>query len=752
MRRAELLNENWLFQMEGSEAEIVSIPHCYNSIDGQDGSKMFRGIGVYKNIWALDAAEVNKKHYLEIGAAELTSKVKINGILCAEKKVGFSLYRVAIDPYLQPGENTIEVIVSNEINNRIYPGMADFSFYGGLYRDVRVITDDDIHFAELDGSRDGITLFPEISEQNCGVLRAEARIDVEEGASLAGAICKMVIKDADDAVIAEVAEAAADKTELTAEIADAHRWHGVEDPYLYSAEFTLTAADGAVLDQRSFPIGFRTFRYDKEKGFMLNEKPYKLHGVAKHQDFGGVGNAIRDEHRKKDMELILEMGANTIRCSHYQHCDEWYEMCDRAGLLVWAEVPVISAVPQKAEADENAKEQLTLLIAQARNHTSIYCWGVQNEVCMITKNSYTFRLVDELAKMVNEMDPSRMTAQANERSTENNCPIFKSTDILGFNYYYGWYYGTIPELQGRLDAVHAENPDQPMMLTEYGVDTNPRFHSLTPKSNDYTEEYQLMFLDNAIQAIEERTFMIGGYAWNMFDFGSAGRDEGGKGGQNQKGLVTIDRALRKDAYYLFKAYWSKVPFVYLAGRRFVNRPQEAAEITVLSNCQTLELTVNGVKAGEKNAIPMTKFENVALNPGENIISVIAKAADGSICTDEIVICRVEEPDPSYVCPVKNEGSNAVDWFMGLDPETMERVEEKPLRPEGFTLNDIIPDIFDNLKAREIFCKYLSPITDGARFNPGMPINVHTLLGFMRGTVIPDAILKACEQELNTIDK
>lgn len=750
MRKVTVINDNWNFAMEGKEVSLVSIPHCYNSVDGQDGSKMYRGIGTYTKTIVFSEEDVKKHHYLEVGAAELKSEVRVNGKLLHTTNCGFSLYRVALDGAISAGENVFEIKVSNEINNLIYPAMADFSFYGGLYRDVKLISDDEIHFSEIDGSLDGIDVIPEVLDNGDGLLKANVRIANENERVSEIILAASILDPATSKVVASAENVVSqEQQEIAMTISKVHLWDGVEDPFLYDVAFELKDKAGNIYDKRILPIGFRTIVYTKEQGFLLNGKPCKLHGVAKHQDFGGLGNAITEKEMQKDLELILEMGANAVRCSHYQHCDRWYELCDRAGLLVWAEIPVISAVVQKEEADKNAFEQLELLVAQVRNHTSVFCYGVQNEVCMITKNSYTFDLVERLSKRTKELDATRMTAQANECGTEDDCTVLGATDILGYNLYYGWYYGTIPELQERLDNINRENPKKPIILTEYGVDTNPRFHSTEPKANDYSEEYQLLFSENAINAIEERPFMMGGFVWNMFDFGSASRDEGGEKGKNQKGLVTIDRKLKKDAFFLYKAHWAKEEFVYLAGRRFVNRVGDSTAITVLTNSKDeISLCVNGVVAATKKPEgAITVFENVGLADGENIIEVVVGTNK-----DTIRINKVEKEDSSYICPKKVEGENAINWFEGLDPETMARVEEKPLREEGFTLEDTVADIFDNEKAKAIFMKYLSPLTDNARFIPTAPMAVNRILEFSKALGIPKSIITACEQELNAIDK
>lgn len=748
MRSVYKINDKWTFRRGEEEPETVTLPHCYNSVDGQDGSKMFRGVTTYERDIRITGDELGRTVLLEVGAASLSGRVFINDELCHELRCGFSLFRVDITKLLSEGTNTIRIEVSNAVDNTIYPAMADFSFYGGIYRGVNLILDDDLHFEETGKGLDGIYVHPGINGDD-GELSADVFVKRENGYA-GGATChlKVIDRESREEVACASAEIEGSHTGMTAVIPKVSRWDGVNGPFLYDVVFELCDESGNLCDKRTIPTGFRTIEYSPEQGLLLNGKPYKLHGVARHQDFGGLGNAITEKELQTDLKLILEMGANSVRCSHYQHCDRWYELCDEAGLLVWAEIPVISSVPQKAEADENAFEQLELLIDQVRNHTSVYCYGVQNEVCMVSKNEYTFDLVDRLAKKAKELDKSRFTAQANEYGTEDDSPILKSTDILGYNLYYGWYYGKTEDLQPRLDHIHAANPDKPLILTEYGVDTNVRFHSTEPRANDYSEEYQLLFSENAINAIEERPFMAGGYVWNMFDFGSAGRSEGGEKGKNQKGLVTIDRKIKKDAYYLYKAHWSAEKFIYIAGRRYVNRPGDKTDITVISNVRELMLRVNGETVG--NAVvssAMTVFKDVAIRCGDN--EIVALSGELS---DKIIINSVKEPDPSYTCEKKTESDNAINWFEGLDPETIEKADRTELDPGCFTFEDTIADIFSNDEAKAVFIKYLRPITEGPRFDPASPITVNALLGFVKALNIPEPLLVSCEQELNRIKK
>lgn len=741
MRKLTPLNQNWILLKEGKE-EIVSLPHCFNANDGQgEKESMYQGVVTYKKSFVID--EIQPSTYLEVGAASLSSTVKLNGVIVGKSNIGFALSRYDLKGALKVGVNELQILVSNAPNKNIYPTMADFSFYGGLYRDVNLIEEGPTHFEELDHSRDGIRLLPSIANKTGKLLvKADVASSINEEVKIRVEIAGAV-KESELSKIEAKGELS-----VILDIPNVHRWNGIADPYLYEVKVSLLNSKEKALDERDFKTGFRDIYFDEERGLLLNGKPYQLRGVARHQDYGGLGNAIGITEMKIDLQAILEIGANAVRLSHYQHDDKFYSLCDEAGLLVYAEIPVISAVVKSKEVDENAFDHLESLIKQTSNHCSIFAYGVQNEVCMVTKNEYTFSLVSALAKKAKELDPTRMVAQANEYTTEDDCKILDATDILGFNLYYGWYYGKKEDLGPRLDSIMAAHPEKMVLLTEYGVDANPALHSLPPVANDYSEEYQLLFSHNALKTFEARPTLGGSFVWTMFDFGSASREEGGKKGQNQKGLITIDRKIKKDAFYLYKAYWSKEKFVYIAGRRFANRADLETSIEVISNLSTVSLYVNGrLLERQYNEDKLFTFEGVKLRRGKNVVEAKSEGYSDSICLN-----RVLAPDQRYVLPKKKEEarSSAKNWFENVDVETLLSLD-KPLRKEGFTLEDTVAEIGENPAAKKVFLKYFEELTKSSRFSFEAPIPVSKLLMFAR-VELPEKVKKAINAELNQIDK
>ena len=504
------------------------------------------------------------------------------------------------------------------------------------------------------------------------------------------------------------------------------------------------------MDERSLEIGFRTIEITPDKGIFLNGKAIKLNGVSRHQDFAEVGNALTKEHMEIDMSLIKEIGANSIRLSHYQHHDYFYTLCDRAGLLVWAEIPFISVPTTADKENQNAKDQLERLIKQAYNHCSIYCWGIQNEITIAIENEQIYKMVKELAVIAKTLDPVRYIAQANIHSVANESILNELTDFVGYNLYYGWYYKEMKDLAVRLDEFHKVRPNIPVMVTEYGVDTNPRLHSYTPAVKDYTEEYQLLFQENALKTFQEREYVLGGYVWALFDFGSEIRNEGGTKGKNQKGLVTIDRKIKKDTFYLCKAYWSKEKFVKLAGSRFVNRHEKENDIVVLSNVEAIKLFVGEKLIGEiKDKEPKKTFRGVKLESGENFIRVEAIDAEGNCYYDEMFLNYVKEMDTSYVLKKTEDKTTVTNWFQKFD---LTNVQEVAIKEGYYSTFDTLEELYKNEEAKAVFKKYFGEVAESPQMAAMLGLMTIDSMSKRSRFNIPKELLSVINNELNVIPK
>lgn len=760
MKRIDL-NDNWLFTKENSEdyigkeidkGENVSLPHCFNDIDGQSGDGMFKGECCYQKKLNIAKEELDKFIFLEIGAAALVSKVYVNGQLAGSSKCGFSMFRVSLNDFLRCGENIVSIMVDNSRHDDVYPLMADFSFYGGIYREVKLIVADALHFDLMDNSRDGIYLTQKSTGNDKFELKINGRL-INELAEAKTSKVEFKLLDKEEKIVfnksidLDILKEA--EFELIEEINNPELWQGIENPYLYKFEAELYC-EGVPCDKRSIEIGFRTVEITPDKGVFLNGKAIKFNGVSRHQDFAGLGNAVTKEHMDLDMSIIKEIGANTIRLAHYQHNDYFYSLCDREGILVWAEIPFISVPTTSDKENTNAKEQLERLIKQAYNHSSIYCWGVQNEITIAIENEQIYEMVKQLAVMARGLDSSRFIAQANIHSVANESSLNELTDFVGYNLYYGWYYKEMQDLGTRLDDFHKVRPNVPVMVTEYGVDTNPKLHSYNPTVKDYTEEYQLLFQNNALKTFNERSFVLGGYIWALFDFGSEIRNEGGVKGKNQKGLVTIDRKLKKDSFYLCKAYWSKEHFVKLAGARFVNRHEELNDIVVISNVYHVKLYVNDEFMSEINSNePMKKFEAVKLALGENKIKVEAFDETGNTYTDEMILKRVNEADESYILKKAEEKTHVTNWFQKFD---LSNVQEVAIKEGYYSTFDTIEELYKDEEAKAIFKKYFGDVAESEQFKVMLGLMTIDSMSKRSRFNIPKELLSVINKELNVIPK
>ncbi len=570
MRKTIPLSAGWQFLkkaasvQEAVEAaasgEAVCLPHTWNAVDGQDGGNdYYRGTCWYIRELSEEEA-AGERLFLEVNGAAMTADVYLNGKMLAHHEGGYSVFRVELTEELAQ-KNILAISVSNEDCDTVYPQKADFTFYGGLYRAVNLISVPAEHFELLKDGTPGIKVTPVVDLET-----KTAFVTVETWHNAA------------DVKITVNGETKTVEHHAEFTIENVHLWDGVDDPYLYTATAKLSSGD-----EVSARFGCRVFHCDPEKGFFLNGRSYPLRGVSRHQDLKGKGNALSYEDHASDMAIIRELGANTLRLAHYQHAQEFYDLCDENGIVVWAEIPYITM--HMSAGRKNTLDQMRELITQCYNHPSIAVWGLSNEITAASAVNddllENHRLLNDLC---HRMDPTRLTTMANVFMLEIDSPILEIPDINSYNLYFGWYLGELEQTDEFFDEYHARFPGKVIGFSEYGADANPAFHSSHPEKGDYTEEYQALYHEHMLQMIEKRPWLWATHVWNLFDFAADGRDEGGKHGENQKGLVTFDRQLRKDAFYLYKAAWNKTsPFVHLCGKRYANRAEEETEIKVYSN-------------------------------------------------------------------------------------------------------------------------------------------------------------------------
>ena len=635
MRNEILLNEGWRFRYHDGTETVVNIPHTWNNTDGQDGGNdYFRGTCVYTKRFFSAGLDDDQRIYLEFNGVNASAVVELNGQVVMTHDGGYSTFRTDITDYLSD-ENKLVVRVDNSVNDRVYPQKADFTFYGGIYRDVKLIYVNKYHF-DMDyfGGKGLAVSCPTVAEDHA-IVSVRTWHNADEGR------VEIKLKDAERN---EVAEGAGEDSIIY--LNKPHLWNGIDDPYLYTCEATLFMGDEAV-DSVSCRFGVRSFKVDPNKGFFLNGREYPLRGVCRHQDWKGIGNALTREHHETDMAMIMELGANTIRLAHYQHDQYFYDLCDQNGLVVWAEIPYISE--HMPNGRDNTVSQMTELITQCYNHPSICFWGISNEITISTKKKADMldnhRMLNDL---IHEMDPTRLTTLACYAACGPFNPVAHISDVVSWNLYLGWYTPFMWLNNLWVDFFHKVYPNRCLGYSEYGCECMPGLHSSLPRRGDQSEEYQCKYHEYLLRFFDKRPFMWATHLWNTFDFAADARDQGGEPGMNHKGLVTFDRKLKKDSFYLYKAWWSKDPFVYIAGKRYVDRAEKKTTVKVFSNCSEVSLYANG--------------ELVATQKGDKVFTfrlpldgeVELEAVSGE-CRDDAVIRRVSKPNPAYKLSKKRAG-------------------------------------------------------------------------------------------------
>lgn len=677
MRNVINFNRKWAFtkmadavpETMPTKWDIVNLPHTWNAIDGQDGDNDFcRGTCYYAKQFTKGMLPEADKYFLEIQGANSSADVYVNGKHMAHHDGGYSTWRVEITKALE-FNNLLVIAVDNAPNDKVYPQMADFTFYGGIYRDVNIIAVSESHFDLEYYGGPGIAVTP-IIEGTTAQVGVEVFVTDKKDEQ----IIAYRIKDAEGNVVGTITS---EDTAVIFEIENVHLWNGRKDPYLYTAEAALIEGK-EILDAISTRFGCRTFEIDPENGFILNGEEYPLRGVSRHQDRWGIGNALLPEHHEEDMELICEMGATTIRLAHYQHDQYFYDLCDERGLVVWAEIPYISK--HMPTGRENTISQMKELITQNYNHPSIVVWGLSNEISIAGSDEDLLNNHRELNDICHEMDPTRFTTIACVSMCSMEDPYIQIPDVVSYNHYFGWYGGDTSMNGPWFDKFHETFPEIPIGCSEYGCEAL-NWHSSEPFQGDYTEEYQAYYHEELIKQLFTRKYLWATHVWNMFDFGADARNEGGENGQNHKGLVTFDRKYKKDSFYAYKAWLSDEPFVHICGKRYVDRVEDTTKVTVYSNQPEVELFANGVSLGKQTSDVHFFYFDV---PNAGVTELKAIAGE---CTDESFLRKVEVFNEAY--RLKEEGA-ILNWF---DIEA----------PEGYySLNDKMSEILKSPQGQAMF--------------------------------------------------
>ena len=668
------LNPGWSFHrgdVPGAEAATfddrswskVAVPHTWNALDGQDGptTPYFRGVGWYRRHVAVPATLQGKRLYLQFDGSNILTDVWVNGKVAGAHQGGFAAFRFDVTDLMTVGaDNVVAVKVNNSAGAddrhaliagsptvNVAPLSGDFTFFGGLYRDVHLLATPPLAISPMDFGSSGVY----VKQTKVSATSADLAVTVKlaNASAAATANIKVTVLDAANRAVLTMTATQAVAARGTADavasgtLMNPHLWNGLKDPYLYKVQVDLTGG-GAVLDTVTVPLGVRWFALDPNTGFSLNGVYLDLHGVNKHQDHKDKGWAIADSDTDADFATIKELGATTVRLAHYQHAQHTYDVADREGLVVWAETPVVNRINDTPEFAANAEQQLIELIRQNYNHPSIAFWSVGNEV-LLRQGPNPNALIARLSEVAAREDPTRLVAYAangGRDSTTN--PVNWHGTAHAFNEYQGWYGGRIPDFAAWADRIHASHPTEAVAVAEYGAGASVLQHTADPAAQDtganhtpleHSEEYQAYYHEEYWSAMAARPFLWGKFIWNLFDFASDTRTEGKTPGLNDKGLVTFDRQIKKDAFYLYKANWSSQPFVHITSRRFTDLPRSSRSIRVYSNAARVELKLNGTSLGTKTAANhIFVWPNVDWKAGANMVEASA-AAEGKTLSDSV---------------------------------------------------------------------------------------------------------------------
>jgi beta-galactosidase len=617
----------------------VNVPHTWNAQDGQDGgNNYYRGIGWYRKHFTPSALLSGKRIWLQFDGVSLAADVWVNGTKLGTHQGGFATFRFDATSSLKLGQdNVVAVKVANTSNPDVPPLAADFTFFGGIYRDVSLVAVDPLAIRMGDFGGPGVYL----GERS--VSAGSANVDVTTKAWNNSTASRQVqirttVTDAANNVVASataatrtVAAATGFDTVQNVQISSPHRWQGKTDPYLYRATVDIIdATNGNVTDSVTQPLGLRSANVDPTTGFSLNGQHLALHGVNAHQDRLNEGWAVTPGQRVQDFDLMDEMGVNALRTAHYQQSQQVYDLADQRGYVIWVEVPLVNQVTDSAAFRANAAQQLSELIRQNYNHPSIFFWGIGNE--QANDNAVTNGILTQLANQVRTEDPTRMSTYATNKGDTDG--LANHTDVIGYNKYYGWYSsGTGPGAWA--DQLHAKDPGRKIGISEYGAGGSVNQHqepAVQPATGGkfHPEEYESLLHENSWKQISTRSYLWGTFVWNMFDFAVDSRAEGDTNGRNDKGLVTYDRNTRKDAFYWYKANWTTTPFTYITSRRWTQRTTAATTVKVYAIANSVTLSLNGKVVSTKTSSDHVYTWPITLAPGQNVISVTGGGVTDSV--------------------------------------------------------------------------------------------------------------------------
>ncbi len=705
VKRKEAFNDKWefvktdckvseAFKNSSAKWQSVSVPHTWNDKDAQSGGKYYAGIGCYRKILTIPAEQKDKRFFLRFEGVGQVADVYVNGLHVGNHKGAYSAFCFEITDAVKVGEkNEVLVKADNSLRPDIIPVNHNlFMVFGGIYRPVALITTDKVNITPTDYASSGVYIKQEkVSKESARILvTSKLTNSHEEGQEIT---LKTVVRDRDGKTVAEASKEVMVKSivetafeqELT--VQNPILWHGRRNPYLYSVTVELIQ-NGKTLDSVTQPLGLRFFRMDRDKGFILNGEEYRLYGVCRHQERKDYGSALSREQHQLDCDLMYEMGCTSLRLAHYQQSDDMYEIGDKMGFVIWAEIPFVNT--WKSTEGDNAKLQMLEMVRQNYNHPSIVMWGLHNEVYARNSMQFPVQLTKELHNLAKSEDPDRFTVSASGFGSKRRY-MDCHADLMGCNRYFGWYYGKSEDMGTWADNIRKVRPENPVCVSEYGCGGNVAHQDANPKQpaaagQIFPEQYHSIQHEIQWEQLKPRPFIWGAYIWNMFDFVVPGWNRGGIKGLNHKGLITYDRKEKKDAFYFYKANWSEEPVLHLTGKRLKVHGLGKIEIKAYSNCEDVKLTVNGkvIKNGTVNSVNVYKWDNVKLVNGDNFVKITGThngiklkdsctftfdadkragelAARKKLLTDQFDVAMASEEDKGHLAEHAADGDKSTIW-------------------------------------------------------------------------------------------
>lgn len=659
-------NLDWQFSGADAFGEVyqqqVNLPHSWNGAETWNEAlnktvslHYSRNLNRYQKNFIASNAWRGKKLFIHLGAANTVARVSVNRILVGEHRGGYSAFNFDITEFVKIGEeNTVEISVDNSANDDIMPLFGDFNVYGGLIRPVNLIVSEKSMISLGEHGSSGVYVKQKKLSAEIAEIEVRTHVDHQDALSSTLTLVTSVFDDRDELVNSTSTNVSVDAQSKSQHLQSIHlenprRWQGTTDPYLYRVNVSLYQ-EGKLLDEINEPLGLRDFSIDQEGSLLLNGKIYRLKGVGLHEDWPGVGPALSTAQRTLDIELIKSMGANAIRLAHYPHSKETLTLADKAGLLVWSEIPFVGSpfgppvgYTNSQGFKDNAKQQLLEMIHQQFNHPSVFFWGIFNELpTKVTDDFNPLPLVRELNAMAKELDPSRLTTSASLAMDEESNVLNTITDVQFWNRYFGWYNGKPEDVGPWLDATKKIFPRRGIGISEYGAGgsvTSYQEKLAKPYAHgdrDHPEKWQSYLHQRAWNELKQRDFVIGSFVWVMFDFSSSLRKEGGHDGLNTKGLVSYDRKVTKDAFHFYQASWSDKPVLYIAGRRSIARESASSEVKVFSNGAEVELWNNHESLGKQHGDNgVFIWTDVDIVPGNNLL-VARTESGGQLLSDRAI--------------------------------------------------------------------------------------------------------------------